>query len=242
MIGRFSWEGTLFIGLLAVLVVCQGGYYAQPACVIGVLACAAIVVSAAARVMSRRFSRRKGPDEKSCVCLAQVAQAAQVVPALLLAGVGVCGLLSGLAHGLTLAHVSEASPWFVAAALAMLGVLGRDGGEAALGLLLPLGVLCAVFGVFMVSGVVPYAGSVNAERLQFTFQYANTAGLWFAALAILTCATSGSARLGAPFLLSFALLLTQSVGSITLFAIAFSLLLMCPSLRKPHDRLSVLRR
>lgn len=65
--------------------------------------------------------------------------------------------------------------------------------------------------------IVPLSGAVISHRLQFTFQYANAAGSWFAALALLAQENKDS-RIRRLFLpLVATLLLTRSVGALGLY-------------------------
>lgn len=70
------------------------------------------------------------------------------------------------------------------------------------------------------AGVLPLSGAVVSRRLQFTFQYANAAGIWFACMALL--AQDGEKRTACRWFLSqaAALLLTRSVGALGLYALA----------------------
>lgn len=70
-------------------------------------------------------------------------------------------------------------------------------------------------------------GAVNAGRMQFPFQYANTSGIFYAACAVLALGSNnGRLRRAAVFPLA-ALLFTQSAGACGLFACAFAVLCAC---------------
>lgn len=66
-------------------------------------------------------------------------------------------------------------------------------------------------------GILPLVGAVTAHRLQSTFQYANAAGSWFAAMALLTLGSieQKNRRLALPGIV--ALFLTRSVGALGLY-------------------------
>lgn len=68
-------------------------------------------------------------------------------------------------------------------------------------------------------GAVPLTGAVSARRLQFTFQYANAAGSWFAAAALLAQDREEvrARRMALPCVT--ALLLTRSMGALGLYGI-----------------------
>lgn len=83
-------------------------------------------------------------------------------------------------------------------------------------LLLGSGVLAGA-AVLAFCGVLPLAGAVSSRRLQFTFQYANAAGSWFAVTALLAQDGRESRRFLMPML--SALFLTRSVGALGLYAV-----------------------
>ena len=66
-------------------------------------------------------------------------------------------------------------------------------------------------------GVIPLTGAVASRRLQFTFQYANAAGSWFAATAILAQDHKNNIVTKCTIPLITVLFLTQSVGAIGLY-------------------------
>lgn len=69
----------------------------------------------------------------------------------------------------------------------------------------------AAVGIFIYSGAVSVSGAITANRLQFPFQYANTAGIWYAAAALLC--QDGKARKHLLPILT-ALFLTRSTGAL----------------------------
>lgn len=80
------------------------------------------------------------------------------------------------------------------------------------------GVLAGI-SILAFSGVLPLAGSVTAHRLQGTFQYANAAGSWFAALALLTQDCDNRRYRHFVLVDMTALFLTRSVGALALYAV-----------------------
>lgn len=79
--------------------------------------------------------------------------------------------------------------------------------------------LFAGIAILAFCGVVPLTGAVSARRLQFTFQYANAAGSWFAAAALLAQdrEEARARRMTLPCVT--ALLLTRSMGALALYGI-----------------------
>lgn len=205
-----SLEGAAFVGLLAVLILWQGGYYAASACVVGMLAAGFGAVSA---ILS--FRARGGLD-------------GPVAIPLLFAGVGACSLAGGAVHGLTLTGVAESAPWFAVSALTLLCASPPDAARVkTMRAVVWLGVASAVLGLALASMPGAMEGAVNAGRLQFPFQYANTSGIFYASCAVLALGSEdGRLRRAAVFPLA-ALLLTQSAGAIALFACALVVLCAC---------------
>lgn len=69
-------------------------------------------------------------------------------------------------------------------------------------------------------GILNLTGSVASHRLQFTFQYANASGSWFAAITLLTQDKERKELRKYALPCAVALLLTRSVGAIGLYAVA----------------------
>lgn len=206
--GRLPWQGAAFVGLFVLLTLWQGGYYAVSACVAGLLALACVAASLIASV------RAKGKiGWRECV-----------IP-LLFVGVGVCGLVSSAVQGLTLTGLAESSPWFAVAALAFLfAQVPGEGRARVMRAIAWFGVVSALVGLLFLSGLGALEGTVNAERLQFPFQYANAAGVWYAVSAVLALGSESVRLRKAALFLLVALLFTQSAGACLLFAGAFVVL------------------
>ena len=76
------------------------------------------------------------------------------------------------------------------------------------------GGVAAIAAILAFFGVLPVAGAVTAHRLQFTFQYVNAAGIWFAAVLLLRGELKDKwVNYLCPFV-AVALLLTRSIGAI----------------------------
>lgn len=80
------------------------------------------------------------------------------------------------------------------------------------------GLLAGLF-ILAFSGALPLRGAVTAHRLQGTFQYANAAGSWFAAMALLAqdCEDSRCKRLALANIT--ALFLTRSTGALGTYVV-----------------------
>lgn len=203
-------EGAAFVGLLAVLTLWQGGYYAASACVVGLVAAGCATVSLVA------FTR-----------LRAVRGVGIAIP-LLIAGVGACALASSALHGLTITGIAESASWFAVAAVAFLYVLLPDAARAkTMSIVVWFGVGICALGLLLMSMPDDIEGVVNAGRLQFPFQYANTAGIFFASCALLALGSEQvRLRRAAAFPLG-ALLFTQSAGACGLFVCALGVLCVC---------------
>lgn len=196
---RGTWPGYVAVALVCALVLFQGGYYAGATCVIGFVGVTAYVVFAIVRKERR-------------VC---------PWPVLALFAVALLYLISSFVHSATITMLQETATWFAAAGMSLWCVQSTSADKrAALDALAGAGIVLAVVGIAMFAGIVPVEGSVNAGRLMFTFQYANTAGLFFAVIAVLClCSNNRWYRLAA-IVPTVALLLTKSVGAIAVFIIA----------------------
>lgn len=85
--------------------------------------------------------------------------------------------------------------------------------------ILIMGLVAAVIGIAAFCGIISWNGAVVARRLQSTFQYANTAGLFFAVTAFV--AHHDKKRKHYAFILETAMLLTQSVGAILVYVLGW---------------------
>lgn len=157
-----------------------------------------------------------------------------VLAAALLASRGPCGLCGGILWVLAGLYLAAslaqgyAADSLAQAALPLVCVLFLSDYQAleAESRVRVLAWCIAASGVFAAAallafaGILPLAGAVTSRRLQFTFQYANAAGSWFAAMALLA-QDSGDKKLRRWFLpLTSTLLLTRSVGALGLYAVA----------------------
>ena len=196
---RLGASGVAFLVLFAVLLVCQGGYFPEAACVCGIAAGLVALLLA----VRGRLALRGAPLVPTAFAL-----------------VGCACLIGSACAGMTLGMASAASSWFAVAAVALVGEAAMS--ESRQGVVRGfcwVGVVAAFVGLLMYAQFVPIEGSVNAGRLQFLFQYANAAGVFFAACALLCSFARGRLRsfAAAPIC---ALLLTQSMGAVAVFAAA----------------------
>lgn len=201
----------------ALLLAFQGGYYAGATCAVAVPFVVAYALFSAFVL--------KG--------------AAVFWPTLFLGGIGCLCLLSSVVAGPSLSMLSYSASWFaVAGVLLWLGALSSSGVRSLVKAIAWGGVVLAAVGVLMVPGVFPVEGSLSAGRLQFFFQYANTAGIFFAAAALISGFSedrSSAVFLQLPVL---ALLLTESVGSMILFFAAFAAMEVLSARRGSYELVS----
>lgn len=85
-------------------------------------------------------------------------------------------------------------------------------------LMMGSGILAGV-SILAYSGVLPLEAAVTSRRLQGTFQYANAAGSWFAAMAVLTQDSENPRCRKFNLSILTALLLTRSTGALGLYAL-----------------------
>lgn len=75
-------------------------------------------------------------------------------------------------------------------------------------------VIIAAAALLSLAGILPVSGGVSANRLQFTFQYANAAGIYFAAAALMAQGIENKKLRQFILLMETALFLTQSIGAV----------------------------
>lgn len=128
--------------------------------------------------------------------------------------------VSSLANGYNSASLAQASlPGACAVFLYLYNCLPEQRKSQMIdGLIVGSGVFAGI-AILAFCGVINLTGAVTAQRLQFTFQYANAAGTWFAAIALL--AQDRENPRAKSFLLPClaALLLTRSVGALGMYAV-----------------------
>jgi len=93
------------------------------------------------------------------------------------------------------------------------------------------GFVAAAVGFLALSGVLPWSGAVMNGRLQSVFQYANAAGFFLGISAFLTRVNKKRVAF-TPFL-EAALILTQSVGALAVYAVGCGLYLLYESRKQP---------
>lgn len=193
-------SGIAFLVSFAALLLLQGGYYSGPACLIGVFAGACSIAIAMWAVVAK----------KSCRC--SLASVGFIV-------IGACALLSCMVNEGDILMLAEAFPWFSVAGFGLLcdQVGDRDRFVRWFAV---LGVACAAAAILMAADLVPYPGSFIANRLQFTFQYANAAGIFFAVVTVLAVCSDDRKLRRLGVIPMFAMLLTRSMGASIAFASA----------------------
>lgn len=195
------------LALLAAVTVLQGGYYSEPAAVVAML----LVLA----VMWMVFGMWRRPAKTGLLPLGLL-----LLTVLLM-------LLSTIVGGVSYSKLSGLASWSVLPIGLLVGLMVSDAEKVALfrGIAW-LGVGCAAVTLFAYVGVLPLEGFVNAARVQSFFQYANTAGIWFAAVALLALASEDRALVAASPLMIVCLFLTQSGGAILAAVIGWVLFSM----------------
>ena len=189
--------------LLAMLLALQGGYY--PAAMgIASIALAALNCARAIRDRPRKSHAPLIASAAFAICL--------------LAWCAAQPFLDGIASYETLSAISR--PALAIATAAYWLQLSQDEKHSAIKLVAYEGVLFSIVALLMFAGVLPYPGAVVDGRLQFTFQYANTAGVYFA---VMSCLVWSQARTRTTKALAalplVCTLLTQSMGTFAVIAI-----------------------
>ncbi len=175
-----------FVAVLVLAVACiQGGYFPT------VFLLAGIVLAV---LCFRTLKQRVLPEE------------------LLLWGISGIYLAASLAGGYDASSLARAClPLVCACFLRVWLALPAGEKNRAMDMLLAGTWALAAVGIFIYSGAVTVSGAITANRLQFPFQYANTAGIWYAAAALL-CQDGKARKRLLPILT--ALFLTRSTGAL----------------------------
>lgn len=184
----------IFCGGILLAALLQGGYFHT------VFLLAAVLFAALAAIRGKRAPQ---PAEIALWCFAG------------------WYLLSSLANGYSSDSLAQAClPGAAAAALYCGGGLTAEKRGRVLQVLIYASAVFAVVGVLALGGVVEISGAVTARRLQFPFQYANAAGSWYAAMALLAQGEGGKDGNAWPLPpLQTALFLTRSIGALGLYAL-----------------------
>ena len=201
---RFGkWVPIVALSLpIMLLVVFQGGFFAMPACVLGLVLCAA------AGVHYLRKASRSVP--------------VGAVP-LLFCGMAAAYLVSATLNGLSITTMGTTGGIAACAGFACLACAQSSKTQGrAINALGWFGVITSVGGVLVAAGLWPMVGGMVESRLQFSFQYANAAAAWYGACTLL-CLLSPNERLNACVALpGTALLLTLSGGGLMVFGASFT--------------------
>lgn len=194
--------------VVAVLTLFQGGYYSDSALIAGLVS----LVAGIAIVLAFRGVR----DNLSFPLYA-----------VLLAGIGIFSLVGALFFGITSSALSDSLVWFAVAGFALLSMLIKNDQRSFLYCLLGwAGVATSIIALLMCSGIIPYLGAESDGRLQASFQYANTAALWFVVTFVFAVLSEDRRLRVAAFFPLLAVFLTQSMGTLAIFAIVILALLI----------------
>ena len=190
---------AVLVGAIALLVLAQGGFFPLATCVLGAVVCVAAVVA-----WFRRPCRNRDLP----------------IVALLFLGVALAYAISAFVNGLSLTTLSETGVWAACAGVSFLSA-AQSGEKRAfwVKVFAWFGIATAVAGVLVCSGVLPLAGGMVEERLQFTFQYANAAAAWYGVCTFLCLLSPDERQRAFAALPAAALLLTESGGGLIVFVV-----------------------
>lgn len=190
---RHTVSGVLLVCALSYLVFAQGGYYGTSTCFAGVLVWVGLVLEA-----SDSFSRFS---------------LARLSVSLLLFALAVWYLAVTLIASPTATSLLETGTWFAVVGVSFLAVMQTQSARVVtLKLIACLGLATALIGLFAFSGLITFEDALYRGRLQSTFQYANTAAIWFGASGILCFTVPQKLRAFSPACF-VAMLLCQSAGA-----------------------------
>lgn len=190
------------LALLVALLLLQGGYAPAVSALLALLLCA--------YGLSVLASNRRAAARAPLVVALPV-----LIPPLYLA--------SACVRGASYAGLSAGGSWALFAAGVIVSVsMAPACRRRLLRVLTWLGVVTSALGLVMVDPVFASFGWSNAGRLQFFFQYANTAGIWFACVAVLSWLSGDTTLRRLTYLPVACLLLTQSGGALLLFSVVLA--------------------
>lgn len=197
--------------ILALLIAFQGGYF--PAS----MGIATTVLAALTAIRSRRRHLSE-PGANIALHSSKTLIATVAIAICLLAWCAARPFLDGIASYETLAAMAR--PALAIATATYWLQLSQAEKRSAIQLIAYEGVLFSVVALLMFARILPYPGAVVDGRLQFTFQYANTAGVYFAAMSRLIWSQARTRGIKALAALPLACtLLTQSMGTFAGIAI-----------------------
>lgn len=181
--------------LLAVATVSQGGFYGDVASSVAIL-----LVPAALWMV---FGMWRRPPLGG------------LLPLVLVGASVVLMAVSAIAGGATYSKLAGLASWAVLPMGLLVGLMVSEAEVVPLARGIAwVGAGCAAVTLLVYMGALPLDGFVNAARVQSFFQYANAAGIWFAAVAFLAVASGDRTLAAASPLMIACLLLTQSGGAI----------------------------
>ena len=199
----------LLWAMMALLILLQGGFYAGTTAPVMILGCVAgLVAFAVALHRSRAYGERIQVSPAGLVALPCCLFAAAMM------------LASAFANSWNITAEMSAGMYLCFAGILACCLLVHAVDRARLlrGVCW-IGIVAAALFVLMYAGVIPYPGALEGDRLQGTFQYANTCGAFMGAIALL-CISSEDERISHLATLPAAtLLLTQSGGAIVVTAL-----------------------
>lgn len=129
-------------------------------------------------------------------------------------------ILASLANGYNSASLAQAClPTVCACFLSCYLSLSKLNKQTVLSLIIVGSGIYAILGILAYSGIIFFQASTTANRLQFPFQYANAAGAWYAAIALLC--QDREERISKILLLpmTVSLYLTCSIGALSIYTL-----------------------
>ncbi|MDR0999256.1 MAG: hypothetical protein LBL96_00380 [Clostridiales bacterium] len=132
-------------------------------------------------------------------------------------------IISALLHGAHFESLVQVEKLFTAI-LALTVIYNLKNLNIATVILLS-GIIAAILGIATFLGIIDFAEASFEGRLQGTFRYANAAGIFFAVCAFITRTYIQTRKKHIAFVFELVLLLTQSIGAIATYLLAWMLYL-----------------
>lgn len=123
--------------------------------------------------------------------------------------------LSAINHGISYSVLNQSSLLLICLVIAcLIQMMNVEENSRLIRHIEVMGIISSVIGILIFVGVLSFPGGMNAGRLQFTFQYANVAGTWFAVCFILARDSKNKSIRALSFMNLIALFMTKSIGAI----------------------------
>lgn len=183
---------------LIFLILIQGGYYPQTYIIVGIISALLIAIR------SKKYSFL-------------IRQPALIILTLMY-------VVSSMVNGMSYSVICKAVlPLTIFVVSVLYTSVNKEQKDKLMNYITIVGLISSVIGIAMVFGVFESEATVINKSLMFTFQYANTAGCWYAVAFLLAVFSKNRYIRYSSVLCLAALILTRSIGAIIILTIILAL-------------------